>query len=214
MNIVDIAKQRYTTKHYDQSKKIPTEQLEQLLEVIRNSPTSVNSQPGHFFIVDNDQARSKIMPAIMEPNQQRVSTASHTLIFCAKSPLNEQHLQNLLTQEDKDGRFNCDEDKQKMDQGRRFFVNYNSNTPQNQLDWEAKQLYIALGQLLFAAAAIGVDSTAMEGFDKEKMDEVLDLKHQGLSSILVVTLGYRSMDDSNASRPKSRLPKEQIFTQL
>ncbi|MCO6504465.1 MAG: nitroreductase family protein [Snodgrassella sp.] len=61
MNIVDIAKQRYTTKHYDQSKKISTEQLEQLLEVIRNSPTSVNSQPGHFFIVDNDQARSKIM---------------------------------------------------------------------------------------------------------------------------------------------------------
>lgn len=214
MNIVDISKQRYTTKHYDKSKRIPAEQLAQLLEVIRNSPTSVNSQPGHFFVIDNDQARAKIMPAIMEPNQQRIADASHTLIFCVKTPLSEHHLQNLLDQEDKDGRFTSAEDKQMMDQGRRMFVEYNSNTPQCQLEWEAKQLYIALGQLLFAATAIGVDSTAMEGFDKAKMDEVLDLNQQGLRSVLVVTLGYRSADDSNASRPKSRLPKEQIFTQL
>lgn len=214
MNIVDIAKRRYTTKHYDKSKKIPAEQMQQLLEVIRNSPTSVNSQPGHFFIVDNDQARRKIMPAIMEPNQARVANASHTLIFCAKTPLDDQHLQKLLAQEEKDGRFESEEDKQILNEGRHFFVNYNSATPQSQLEWEAKQLYIALGQLLFAAAAIGVDSTAMEGFDKGKMDEVLGLKQQGLKSVVVVALGYRTADDSNASRPKSRFPKEQIFTQL
>ena len=54
----------------------------------------------------------------------------------------------------------------------------------------------------------------MEGFEKEKMDELLGLKQLGLKSVLVVTLGYRTVDDSNASRPKSRLPKEQLFTQL
>lgn len=214
MNIVDLSRQRYTTKHYDKSKKIPALQLEQLLEVIRNSPSSVNSQPGHFFIIDNDQARNKIMPAIMEPNKSRVANASHTLIFCVKSPLDDQHLQNLLAQEDKDGRFKTEEIKQMEGQGRRFFVNYNSATPQAQYEWESKQLYIVLGQLLFAATVIGVDSTPMEGFEKEKMDELLGLKQLGLKSVLVVTLGYRTVDDSNASRPKSRLPKEQLFTQL
>ncbi|KEQ01586.1 Nitroreductase, partial [Snodgrassella alvi SCGC AB-598-J21] len=49
MNITDISRQRYTTKHYDKTKKIPEEQLAQLFEVIRNSPSSVNSQPWHFF---------------------------------------------------------------------------------------------------------------------------------------------------------------------
>ncbi|PIT10491.1 NAD(P)H nitroreductase [Snodgrassella alvi] len=214
MNIADISRQRYTTKHYDKTRKIPAEQLAQLFEVIRNSPSSVNSQPWHFFVVDNDAARARIMPAIMELNHPRVADSSHTLIFCAKTPLDEQHLQTVLAQEEKDGRFGEGEIKEMMDKGRHFFVNKNSTTSQAQLEWESKQLYIVLGQLLFAAAAIGIDSTAIEGFDDEKMDDILELKQQGLKSILVVSLGYRAANDSNASRPKSRLPKEQIFTRI
>ncbi|WP_239325637.1 oxygen-insensitive NAD(P)H nitroreductase [Snodgrassella gandavensis] len=214
MNIADISRQRYTTKHYDKTRKIPAEQLAQLFEVIRNSPSSVNAQPWHFFVVDNDAARARIMPAIMEINHPRIADSSHTLIFCAKTPLDEQHLQTVLAQEEKDGRFGEDEIKEMMDKGRHFFVNKNSTTSQAQLEWESRQLYIVLGQLLFAAAAIGIDSTAIEGFDDEKMDDILELKQQGLKSILVVSLGYRAANDSNASRPKSRLPIEQIFTQI
>ncbi|KDN11647.1 Oxygen-insensitive NAD(P)H nitroreductase / Dihydropteridine reductase [Snodgrassella communis] len=214
MNIVNISRQRYTTKYYDKTRKIAAEQLAQLFEVIRNSPSSVNLQPWHFFVVDNDAARARIMPAIMELNHPRVADSSHTLIFCTKTPLDEQHLQTVLAQEEKDGRFGEGEIKEMMDKGRHFFVNKNSTTSQAQLEWESKQLYIVLGQLLFAAAAIGIDSTAIEGFDDEKMDDILELKQQGLKSILVVSLGYRAANDSNASRPKSRLPKEQIFTRI
>ena len=46
------------------------------------------------------------------------------------------------------------------------------------------------------------------------MDEILDLKRKGLKSLVIATLGYRSENDGNAHRPKSRLPKEQIFTFL
>lgn len=214
MNIADISKQRYTTKHYDKTRTIPPEQLAQLFEVIRNSPSSVNSQPWHFFVVDNDTAREKIMPAILELNHPRVADASHTLIFCAKKPLDEKHLQQVLAQEEKDGRFGEGEVKEMMDKGRHFFVNQNSSTPQSQLEWESKQLYIVLGQLLFAATAVGIDSTAIEGFDDHKMDEILGLPQQGLKSVLVVCLGYRAAHDSNASRPKSRLPEQEIFTHL
>lgn len=188
--------------------------MAQLFEVIRNSPSSVNSQPWHFFVVDNDDARAKIMPAIVEMNHPRIADSSHTLIFCAKTPLDEQHLQNVLAQEEKDGRFGEGEIKEMMDKGRHFYVNKNSATPHSQFEWESRQLYIVLGQLLFAAAAIGIDSTAIEGFDDQKMDEILGLQQQGLKSVLVVSLGYRAANDSNATRPKSRLPEEQIFTRL
>ena len=67
---------------------------------------------------------------------------------------------------------------------------------------------------MFAAAAIGVDSTVVEGYDSAKMDEILGLKQKGLKSIVIATLGYRAENDGNAHRPKSRLPKEQIFTFL
>lgn len=214
MNIVEISQQRYTTKHYDKSKTISAEHIEQLLTVLKNSPSSVNSQPWHFFVVDNDAAKDKILPAIAEFNQPRVTDSSHSIVFCVKTPLDEAHLQNLLQQEELDGRFPSADLKEAQDKGRHFFVGLNSSTPQAQLEWESKQTYIALGQLLFAAAAIGIDSTAIEGYDSAKMDEILGLKEKGLKSIVVVSLGYRDANDSNAQRPKSRLPKEQIFSFL
>lgn len=214
MNIVEISEKRYTTKHYDPTKKIPAEVIEQLLTVLRNSPSSVNSQPWHFYVIDNEAAKNKILPAIADFNQPRVTGSSHTIIFCIKTPLDEAHLVNLLNQEEKDGRLPSAELKASQDQGRRYFVNLNSKTSESQQCWEGKQAYIALGQLLFAAAAIGVDSTAIEGYDSAKMDEILDLKSKGLKSIVVATLGYRAQDDGNAHRPKSRLPKDQIFTFL
>ncbi|OTQ58383.1 oxygen-insensitive NAD(P)H nitroreductase [Gilliamella sp. A7] len=214
MNIVEISQKRYTTKHYDKTKKIPKEKIEQLLTVLRNSPSSVNSQPWHFYIIDNDVAKDKILPAIAEFNQPRVTDSSHTILFCIKSPLEDAHLVNLLNQEEKDGRLPSSELKQTQDESRRFFVTKNSKTIESQQSWEGKQTYLALGQLLFAAAAIGVDSTAVEGFDCDKMDEILDLKRKGLKSLVIATLGYRSENDGNAHRPKSRLPEEQIFTFL
>ncbi|OCG14309.1 NAD(P)H nitroreductase [Gilliamella sp. wkB292] len=214
MNIVEISQKRYTTKHYDPTKKIPVAIIEQLLTVLRNSPSSVNSQPWHFYVIESDTAKNKILPAFPDFNQPRVTGSSHTIVFCIKVPLDESHLVNLLNQEEKDGRLPSEDLKVSQDQGRRYFVNLNSATPESQQCWEEKQTYIALGQLLFAAAAIGVDSTAIEGYDSAKIDEILDLKSKGLKSVVVATLGYRAADDGNAHRPKSRLPKEQLFTYL
>lgn len=214
MNIVEISQTRYTTKHYAENKKIPNDKIEQLLTVLRNSPSSVNSQPWHFFIIDNDASKNKILPAIADFNKPRVTESSHTIVFCVKTPIDDHHLVNLLAQEEQDGRFPSADLKQAQDQGRRYFVNLNSKTTELQFAWESKQLYIALGQLLFAAAAIGIDSTAIEGYDSAKMDEILDLKKQGLKSVVLASLGYRAENDGNAQRPKSRLPKEQIFTFL
>jgi nitroreductase / dihydropteridine reductase len=214
MNIVEISQKRYTTKHYDNAKKIPNDKVEQLLTVLRNSPSSVNSQPWHFYIIDNDAAKNKILPAIVEMNQPKVTDSSHTIVFCIKTTIDDAHLANLLNQEDKDGRYPSAELKQAQDQGRRHYVKLNSATIESQQCWESKQIYLALGQLLFAAAAIGVDTTAIEGYDATKMDEILELKSKGLKSVVVATLGYRAENDGNAHRPKSRLPKEQLFTFL
>ncbi|WP_392565897.1 oxygen-insensitive NAD(P)H nitroreductase [Utexia brackfieldae] len=214
MNIVDISKRRYTAKHYDKTKKIASADLKQLLEVLRNSPSSVNSQPWHFVVVDNEKSANKILPAISDFNHARIVDSSYTIIFCVKTSLDEQHLQNLLEQEDKDGRYANAKLKQEQDQGRHFFVNLNSATSEKLLEWESKQLYLALGNVLFAAAAIGIDSTAIEGFDNQKMDQILDLQKQGFKSVVVASFGYHAENDGNAHRPKSRLPQEQLFTFL
>ena len=78
--------------------------------------------------------------------------------------------------------------------------------------WMEKQVYLALGGLLPGAAMLGIDATPMEGFDQRELDLSLGLREKGLTSVVLVSLGYRSEKDFNAALPKSRLPREEVFT--
>ncbi len=213
-SISDIATKRYTCKEYDPNKKIPQADLEQLYKVLQNSPSSVNSQPWHFVIVESDEAKAKILPAIFEFNQPRVMNASHVVLFLARNEFTDAYLKEIVDQEDKDQRFPEKEMKAANDQGRRYFVDLNSQTEAQLHDWQNRQVYIALGNLLLASAALQIDSTPIEGFDPQKLDEILNLKEKGFRSVVIASLGYRSEEDFNAKLPKSRLPFDELFTIL
>ncbi|CAI3950797.1 Nitroreductase (NfnB) (PDB:1F5V) [Commensalibacter communis] len=212
MDIVEISEKRYTAKRYDKNKSVSREDLEKLLTVLRNSPSSVNSQPWHFVVVNNATSQNKILPAILDFNHARITDSTYTIIFCIKTSLDNDYLTHILDTEIQDGRFTKPEIIQSMDKDRRYFIGLNSITDEKLHSWESCQLYLALGQFMFAAASIGIDSTPIEGFDAQKMDELLGLKEKGLKSIVVASIGYHADNDSNAKRPKSRLPKEEIFT--
>ncbi len=210
--ISDISTKRYTCKAYDPNKKIPQSTLEQLYTVLRNSPSSVNSQPWHFVIVESDEAKAKILPAIFEFNQPRVTDASHVVLFLARNEFTDEYLKQIVDQEEEDQRFPKAEMKSANDQGRRYFVNLNNHSPVQLHDWQNRQIYIALGHLLLAAASLDIDSTPIEGFDPEKLDDILDLPTKGYRSVVIASLGYRSKEDFNATLPKSRLPFDDLFT--
>ncbi len=210
--IADVAKRRYTCKVYDPNKKIPKEAMEQLYTVLRNSPSSVNSQPWHFMIAESDAAKEKILPAIFEFNRPRILNASHVVIFLSRNEFPSEYLAKIVDQEELDQRFPEPDMKAANDKGRRYFVGLNSESESDLHNWQNKQVYIALGNLLFAAAALDIDSTPIEGFDAEKLDDILDLKAKGYRSVVIASLGYRSEEDFNAGFNKSRLPFDDIFT--
>lgn len=211
-SITEIANRRYTCKAYDPQQKIPKNELEQLYAVLRNSPSSVNSQPWHFIIAESDGAKAEILPAFFEFNQPRVQNASHVVIFLSRNEFPSDYLSKIVDQEEKDQRFPSPDMKTANDKGRRFFVDLNNKSPENLHQWQDKQIYIALGNLLFAAAALNIDSTPIEGFHSDKLDEILDLHAKGYRSVVVASLGYRSKEDFNATFNKSRLPFEDLFT--
>lgn len=213
-DVLQIVRSRYTTKHYDPSKAVSEEDFNALLEVLRLSPSSVNSQPWEFFIARTPEARARLLPAIPDFNRQRVADASHVIVFVVHEKLDEQYLQELLAKETADGRFGNEEARAGQDAGRRHFVGLHSLSQQELLSWEMRQSYIAQGFLLFAAAAMGIDSTPIEGADFSRIDRILGLREQGLRSFFAVSLGYRAQDDSNASRPKSRWSAERIFHEI
>jgi nitroreductase/dihydropteridine reductase len=217
MNIARIATTRYTTKAFDPTRKIDAALMEQLQTLLRFTPSSVNSQPWHFIIAASAEARAKIARATTGPyiaNEAKVLNASHVVVLCARTSLDDAHLERVLEQEESDGRFPTAQGREMQIKGRGFYVNMHRNELHDPQQWMEKQVYIALGTLLLGAAALEVDATPIEGFDRAVLDEVLGLREQGLNSVVMAALGYRSADDFNAELPKSRLPADEVFTVL
>lgn len=217
MDLLNISKSRYTTKAYDPNRKIPHEQFTRLLEILRLTPSSINIQPWHFFIAENTNAKERIAKALVGKyayNAPKVLDSSHTILFCTKADISEQHLENLLHQDDLHGRFKDEATKQGQKDSRSGYVNYYRNKKGDVQRWAENQTFIALGQILLAAGIEKIDATPIGGFDEEIITEELDLIAQGLIPSVIMTLGYRSDVDFNAKLPKSRLNKEEIFTRL
>ena len=99
MDSLNTAKTRYTTKAYDASKKIPKEQFEKLLEILRFSPSSVNIQPWHFLIAETDEAKQRIAAGLTGSyayNAAKVLNSSHTLVFCRRTDISMNILSSYL----------------------------------------------------------------------------------------------------------------------
>ncbi|WP_293746263.1 oxygen-insensitive NAD(P)H nitroreductase [uncultured Acinetobacter sp.] len=217
MDTLATAKTRYATKAYNAEKKIPHAQFEKLLEILRFSPSSVNIQPWHFLIAETDEAKQRIASALRGNyiyNAAKVLNSSHTLVFCTRTDISAEYLEQLLQQDELSGRFKDETAKQGQRDTRQGYVEFYRNELKNLPAWMENQTYLALGQLLFAAGLEGIDATPMEGFDRELINKEFELTEKGLKASVIVSLGYRSENDFNAKLPKSRLSDEVVFTRL
>ncbi|KLV08906.1 dihydropteridine reductase [Photobacterium aquae] len=217
MNLTDIAQTRYSTKEFDATKTIPAELFEQIKALLRFSPSSVNSQPWHFILADNDEAKQRIATGtqgLFIFNTPKVLNASHVILFCAKTDINEDYIRHLLETEEQDGRFPDPAFKETVNKGRTMFVNMHRFDLKDAQHWMEKQLYLNMGTVLLGAGALGIDAVPIEGIDTKALNQEFGLLEKGYSAVALVALGYRKETDFNASLPKSRLREEEIFTIL
>jgi nitroreductase len=64
---------------------------------------------------------------------------------------------------------------------------------------------------MFAAALENVDTCPMEGFNKEKIEKILELNTQNESVSVTLALGFRAEDDIFQNFKKVRKPDEKLF---
>lgn len=217
MSILDSAKRRYSTKVFDANKKISNEDMEKLKEILRLSPSSVNIQPWHFIVAKTVEGKQKIATSTQDVNQfneSKILDASHVVVFCARKDINDQYLDALLAQEKADGRMADDEIEQRIKEARKYFVGLHTGDEQQLMSWVSNQVYLALGNLLLAAADMDIDSVPIEGFDAQVLSQELNLAEQNLEPVVLVALGYHQEDDFNFPLPKSRFPMETLFTEI
>ena len=218
MDISRFSLSRHTCKAYDPARKIPQDQAEQIKTLLRFAPSSVNSQPWHFIIASSAEGKQRIAKAtqqgVYSANAQKILNASHVVVFCVRTAMDDAHIAMLLAQEEADGRFPTPEGRETQNRGRNYYVNLHRFECKDTQHWMEKQVYLALGTLLLGAAAMEIDATPIEGFDAKALNEELGLKDRGMTSVVIAALGYRSQDDFNAKLPKSRLPVDEVISEL
>jgi nitroreductase / dihydropteridine reductase len=209
MQIIDALNWRYATKRMN-GKKVPQEQVNRILEAIRLSASSMGLQPYTIFVIENDELKKKIQPAAY--NQPQITECSHLLVFAAWDNVTEQHAEKYLENIALTRGVTTESLKGYRDM---LMGIVNGRSTEEKFQWSARQVYIALGTALAAAALEQVDSTPMEGFKPEEVDSILSLKEKGLRSVAIMPLGYRDTEnDYLAKAKKVRRSTEKLFVNL
>ena len=217
MDIVSVALTRYSTKAFDATKKLTASEAEQLKTLLQYIPSSTNSQPWHFIVASTDEGKARVAKAASGTyvfNERKILDASHVVVFCAKTAMDDAWLQRVVDQEEADGRFATPDAKAANHKGRTFFADMHRKELKDDDQWMAKQVYLNVGNFLLGVAAMGLDAVPIEGIDFAILDEEFDLKAQGYTSLVVVPVGHHSVEDFNATLPKSRLPQSTTITEI
>jgi nitroreductase / dihydropteridine reductase len=199
---------RYATKKMNPEKKVPEEKVEQILEAARLAPTSSGLQPYEIIVVTDPEVKAKIRAVAW--NQAPITEGSHLLVFAAWDNYTADRINTMFDLVNAERGFTNEgwENYRQM-----LLGTYVPRDAETNYQHAARQAYIGFGIAITAAAFEDVDATPMEGFEPEKVDEILGLKARGLRSVTLLPLGYRAEEgDWLANLKKVRRAKEDFVS--
>lgn len=200
---------RYATKKFDSSRTLSDDKLEKLKRAVQLAASSYGLQPYEVLIVNSPGIKEQLQPAAW--GQSQIVDASHLFIFCNKTTVSDDYIDNFLKLTAEERNIPVEGLK---DYGAFMKSKINSLSQEEQQVWTGKQAYIGLGNLLSAAAQLEIDACPMEGFEPEKFNDILGLKDKGLSAVVMAAVGYRSKDDATQNYKKVRKATENLFTHI
>ena len=204
--MIEALEWRYATKKFDDSKHIDSSKVEMLKKAFNLTPTSYGLQPLRLVVIKEQELKDKLFENSY--NQIQVKSASHVLVICTEDVVDEQFINHNFELQ-KEIRNAQDETVKSF---RDFLIkDFGKKSDQDIKKWAINQAYLAMGNLLTFCAAEKIDACPMEGFDGAAYDRILNLTERGISSALVLPVGYRAEDDKFAGFLKVRRPQTETI---
>lgn len=188
MNLLEDLNWRHACKRMN-GEKIPQEKVDRILEAIRLTPTSLGLQAYKVIVIENSNLKEEIYNKSCQ--QMPIKECSHLLVFASYTQFTERDLDDyfaLLKAQRNPSDEWCEDYRKRIN----YFLEKEYGHME---DWLAQQVHIALGIACVAAANERVDSVPIGGFDPKKLDEILNLTEQSLTSVILLPLGYK--DEAN-----------------
>lgn len=207
MELIEKLNWRYAAKAMN-GEKVAQDKIDTIIEAASLAPTSSGLQPFEIFVITNPEIKEKIRPIAW--NQSVITDCSHLLVFAAWDTYTADRINKMfdLTNSIRGTKNEGWENYRQM-----LLNSYPQKDAEENFNHAAKQAYIAFSQSIAAAAFEGVDSTPLEGFDADALDEILNLREKGLRSCVMLPLGYRDAEkDWLVNLTKVRKSKEDLVT--
>jgi nitroreductase len=205
---------RYATKKFDPVRKIPAATWSTLEQALVLSPSSFGLQPWKFIVVDDPAVRQKLAAASW--GQTQPVDASHLTVFTVRQDLGEEQVDRHIARiaEVRGGTATAARgvtvESLAALKGMMMGSLAGAKKDGTLDSWQARQVYIALGQFMVAAAVLGIDTCPMEGIVPAQYDEILGLVGTGWTTLCVCPAGYRDAGDKYASAAKVRFPVSEV----
>ncbi|BAX79911.1 nitroreductase family protein [Labilibaculum antarcticum] len=198
---------RYATKAMNGT-KVAQNKIDTIIEAASMAPTSSGLQPFEIMVITNQELKEKIRAIGWD--QSVITDCSHLLVFAAWDTYTPERINKMfdLTNTIRGFKNEGWENYRQM-----LLSSYPQRDAEVNFNHAARQAYIAFSQAIAAAAFEEVDSTPMEGFDADALDEILNLREKGLRSCVILPLGYRDTEnDWLVNLTKVRKSKEDLVT--
>jgi nitroreductase len=187
---------RHACKVFNENKKISDEEIHTILEAAHKSPSSFGMEAWKFLVITNEELKKQLRPVCWD--QEQITSCSHLVIVLAGidsvkvgSGIPRQRFKRRAMPE------------AQLDFYLDLYAKHLTHTlssDENIYSWTARQTFIAAGNMMTAAAFIGIDSCPIEGFEKEKVEEILNIDTGKYQLSLVLPFGYRLNEQSSQLR--------------
>lgn len=200
--VIDALNFRHACKKFDPARKIAPGDLDTILEAAVLSPSSFGMEAWKFLVLQSPDIRQKLRPACWD--QAQVTDSSHVIAILARPSLvapDSGYVKKSFT------RRGLPEDATRAYiEKYRWYMDTEVFSRMSLYAWCCKQCYIALAGIMTTAASLGIDSCPMEGFEKDRVESILEIDTQETEVAVLVALGYRAGDQP----PRQRHPKEML----
>ncbi|MBK2000295.1 NAD(P)H-dependent oxidoreductase [Campylobacter sp. 2018MI35] len=179
MDKLDLFKFRYSCRNF-KNEKLNPQDLRNILEIARLSPSSLGLEPWKFVVVQDEKKKEELSEICN--HQPHVKNCSALIIILSRLDFLD-YFEEKLRKRDMSEK----EIQKRLDT---YIPFLNSLNHEQKIAYAREQAHIALASILYSANALNIATCPIGGFDKIKLESYLNLNTQKEIATLIVAIGY------------------------
>lgn len=197
----DVVLNRRSIRTYDADHKIPKETMLKILEDAALAPSSVNSQPWRFVVVESQEGKDTLEPLIRFNKSQNSTSSAMILIFADMNCIDRaEEIYDLAVER---GTMS----KETRDVQINGIVPYYKNKNRQDLnDTVRLDAGLVAMQLRLVARSYGYDTCPIGGFERDQLARTFGLDEERYQPSIIISIG-KAIDEGYDS---VRLPVDTL----